>query len=219
MAMKKIISFDLDGTLVHGKYGDMVWNHGIPEEYARKYGMPFDEAKKLIRTQYEKVGETNIEWYHIEHWLKKFDLDILPKTLLDRFESYIELFPDTKEVLEALMETYTLIVASNAARIFVEKELTYSNLTSHFSHIISATSDYCMVKKEAGFYEKLCATLNVTPHEIVHVGDHRVFDFETPSRLGIDAYHFVPDHGEMGDQSQTNNGKTIYRLSDLLDKI
>ena len=217
--MKKIISFDLDGTLVHGKYGDMVWNHGIPEEYALKYEMSFEEAKKLIRAQYEEVGEANIEWYHIEHWLNKFDLPVSAKTLLDRFESHIEPFPDTKEVLEALMETYTLIVASNAARIFVDKELSYANLTSHFSHIISATSDYGMVKKEAGFYEKLCATLNASPDEIVHVGDHRVFDFEAPSRLGIDAYHIVYDPPAASGESSGKNGKTIYRLSDLLDKI
>jgi len=217
--MKKIISFDLDGTLVHGKYGDLVWNQGIPEEYARKYGMPFEEARHLIRSQYEEVGETNIEWYHIELWLKKFALDIPAKTLLDRYESHIEAFPDTKEVLEALTEKYTLIVASNAARIFVDKELSYTKLASHFSHIISATSDYGMVKKEAGFYEKLCTTLNISPHEIVHVGDHRVFDFETPSLLGIDAYHFAPDQQEARDRSQVNNGKTLYCLSDLLDKL
>jgi putative hydrolase of the HAD superfamily len=217
--MKKIISFDLDGTLVHGKYGDMVWNHGIPEEYSRKYGMSFEDAKKLIRAQYEEVGEANIEWYHIELWLRKFDLNIPAKSLLDRYESYIELFSDTREVLEALTETHTLIVASNAARIFVDKELSYTNLSSHFTHIISATSDYRMVKKEKGFYEKLCATLNISPHEIVHVGDHRVFDFETPSQLGIDAYHFVPDQEETRDQSQGNNGKTLHRLSELLDKL
>ncbi|MCK7504271.1 MAG: hypothetical protein MZV70_09385 [Desulfobacterales bacterium] len=81
--------------MVHGKYGDMVWNHGIPEEYARKYGMPFEDAKRLIRAQYEEVGEANIEWYHIELWLRKFDLPVSAKTLLDRYESYIELFPDT----------------------------------------------------------------------------------------------------------------------------
>lgn len=217
--MKKIVSFDLDGTLVHGKYGDMVWNHGIPEEYARKYGMSFEEARHLIRSQYEEVGETNIEWYHIELWLRKFDLPVSAKTLLDRYEAYIELFPDTRDVLETLAKTYTLIVASNAARIFVNKELSYANITSHFTHIISATSDYGMVKKEAGFYEKLCSTLRISPHELVHVGDHPVFDFETPSRLGIDAYHFAPDHGETGDKVQTNNGKRLYCLSDLLEKI
>ncbi|MFZ2800831.1 MAG: HAD family hydrolase [Syntrophorhabdus sp.] len=217
MTMKKIISFDLDGTLVHGKYGNMVWNHGIPQEYSRKHGMPFKEAEQLIRHQYEEVGEANIKWYHIEYWLKRFDLPVSAKTLLDRFESYIEVFPDTKEVLEALKNTYTLIVASNAAQIFVQKELSYANLTSYFTHIISATSDYCMVKKEIRFYEKLCDTLSISPYEIVHVGDHHIFDFETPSQLGIDAYHFVPDHKDSSNQSHTDNGKTIHCLSDLLN--
>ncbi len=177
---------------------------GIPEEYARKYGMPFEEAKRLVRAQYEEVGDTNIEWYHIELWLKKFDSLYFQAPFSTDMRHISKPFLTPRRFLRPLRQTYTLVVASNAARIFVEKELTYSNLTSYFSHIISATSDYGMVKKEAVFYEKLCATLNATPHDIVHVGDHRVFDFETPSRLGIDAYHFVPDHGEMGDQSQTN---------------
>jgi putative hydrolase of the HAD superfamily len=217
--MKKIISFDLDGTLVHGKYGDIVWNKGIPEEYASKYGMTFQEAKHLIRTQYEAVGDTNIEWYNIDYWLAKFDLPVSAKTLLDRYEAHIEAFPDTLGVLKTLMATYTLVISSNAARIFVEKELAHTNLSHHFTHIISATTDYGMVKKEEGFYRKLCATLNVSPHEIVHVGDHRVFDFEAPSRLGIDAYHIVYDPPEASDGSPGKNGKTIYRLSDLLNKI
>jgi putative hydrolase of the HAD superfamily len=216
--MKKIISFDLDGTLVHGKYGDIVWNKGIPEEYARKYSMPFEEAKALIRAQYEAIGDTNIEWYNIDYWLERFNLPISAKTLLDRYEMHIEAFPDTLEVLQALVTNFTLVISSNAARIFVEKELSYVNLTSHFTHIISATTDYGMVKKEEKFYRKLCAALDVSPQEIVHVGDHRVFDFEAPTRLGIDAYHIVYDAPAPYD-SHANNGKTIYRLRDLLEAL
>ena len=50
--MKKVVSFDLDGTLVDAGYGDVVWNRGIPEEYAKKYCISFEEAKVLIRKQY-----------------------------------------------------------------------------------------------------------------------------------------------------------------------
>jgi HAD superfamily hydrolase (TIGR01549 family) len=217
--MKKIISFDLDGTLVHGKYGDIVWNQGIPEEYARKYGMTIEEAKQLIRAQYEAVGDTNIKWYNIDYWLKKFDLPISAYTLLKRYETHIEIFPDTIDVLQDLMTRYTLIIASNAARIFVEKELTYTDLSHHFAHIISATTDFGMVKKEEKFYQKLCNALNVLPHEIVHVGDHRIFDFEAPLSLGIDAYHIVYAQPSASDESSEKNGKTIYRLSDLLSEL
>ncbi|MBP1750119.1 MAG: HAD-superfamily hydrolase, subfamily variant 1 [Deltaproteobacteria bacterium] len=74
--MKKVISFDLDGTLVDARYGDMVWNHGIPEEYAKAYGMTFDDARAYIRTQYESVGDGDILWYEIRHWLTRFSLDV-----------------------------------------------------------------------------------------------------------------------------------------------
>jgi HAD superfamily hydrolase (TIGR01493 family) len=217
--MKKIISFDLDGTLVHGKYGDIVWNQGIPEEYAMKYCIPFEEAKKLIRAQYEAIGDAAIEWYNIDNWLRKFDLPVSANTLLNRYETSIEAFPDTQEVLQALKTKYTLIIASNAARIFVEKELAYTDLTHYFTHIISATTDYGMVKKDERFYERLCTTLNASPHEIVHVGDHLAFDFEAPSRLGIEAYHLVYDQSAGIDESPAKNGNVIVRLSDLLEKL
>lgn len=217
--MKKIISFDLDGTLVHGRYGDMVWNQGIPEEYSVKYGIPVEEAKRLIRAQYEAVGEANIEWYNIDYWLRKFRLAVEADALLERFESFIEPFPDTMEVLNALMTRYTLVVASNAARIFVEKELGYTNLSRYFSHIVSATTDFGMVKKEEGFYERLCTTLNISPHEVVHVGDHPIFDFEAPQRFGIEAYHLAYDQTPLDGDVPTGNGYVIHRLKELLDKI
>lgn len=217
--MKKIVSFDLDGTLVHGKYGDLVWNQGIPEEYAGKHGIRVEEAKRLIRAQYEAVGEADIDWYNIDHWLRKFDLAVEAHTLLDRFESFIEIFPDAVEVLDSLAAQYTLVIASNAARIFVEKELGYTDLNRYFSHVVSATTDFGMVKKGEGFYERLCTGLNVSPREVVHVGDHRIFDFEAPRRLGIEAYHVAYDQPPSSGSAQSGNGYVISRLKELLDRI
>ncbi|NLW35095.1 MAG: HAD family hydrolase [Syntrophorhabdus aromaticivorans] len=209
--MKKIISFDLDGTLVHGKYGDIVWNRGIPEEYAGKYGLTFDVAVSRVRERYEAVGDTRMEWYNIDYWLRRFDLSVTAAELLNRYESRIEPLPNTAEVLQALKGKYTLIIASNAARIFVEKELSHTGLGRYFDHVISATTDYGMVKKEEHFYRRLCRSLDVSPHEIVHVGDHRIFDFEAPLRLGIEAYHLAQD-GETGPG-------VIHNLRELLRKL
>ncbi|MDR2018180.1 MAG: HAD family hydrolase [Syntrophobacterales bacterium] len=191
--MKKIFSFDLDGTLVDGIYGDMVWNHGLPEVFARRYDISLEEAKTLTQKEYGTVGDGKLEWYDIDYWLERFDLPVSSGELLNRYEPYISLLPFVREVLETLQENYILVIASNAARIFVEKEVSHTDIGRHFSTIVSATSDYKIVKKGDSFYTRLLNDLGVSPHEIIHVGDHRIFDFEAPSRLGIESYHLCAD--------------------------
>jgi len=209
--MKKVISFDLDGTLVDGAYGNMVWLEGLPEHYATRYSLPIDDAKRLVKAEYDSIGEGDVLWYDMTYWLRRFDLVVSIPELLDRYSGYIRVLPNVAEVLEKLSREYILIVASNAARIFVEKELAHTGLARYFRHIISATSDFDMVKKDEEFFRRLCRTLNVLPTEMVHVGDHAVFDVVVPLRVGLDAFHYNPD-----DQS---DGAVIRNLRELLDRL
>ena len=121
------------------------------------------------------------------------------------------MLPHVAEVIEALHEKYRLVIASNAARIFVEKELGHTGFERYFSPVISATSDFGMVKKEEGFYRRLAAVLGVSPAEMVHVGDHAVFDFEIPRLVGIDSYHYNP--------AAVPNGTVINDFMELLEKL
>jgi putative hydrolase of the HAD superfamily len=209
--MKKVISFDLDGTLVHGRFGDMVWHQGIPEHYAQKYGVPLDAAQKLVLKEYEAIGDSNLLWYDVDWWIRKFGLPVSAVTLLDTYASHIEVIPHAIDVLKALRERYRLVIASNAGRIFVEKELEHAGFGSYFERVISATSDLGMVKKEERFYRTLCATLGVAPFELAHVGDHAVFDYEVPRSLGIESYRYHPA-GE-------NDGTVINDLRELLRRL
>lgn len=213
--MKKIISFDLDGTLVNAIFGDMVWNHGIPLEYSKKNNMSFGEAKNLIRKQYEAVGDADLLWYEIDRWLEKYQLSVTAGELLQRYESQIEPILYAQEVLEYLDQKYILVIASNAPRIFVDKELDYTGFRRYFTRIISATSDCKMVKKEERFYQWLCEALQVLPDEIIHVGDHPVFDHDVPSRVGIESYCLMSDLFHK-DSSDLNGRRTIKSLKELM---
>lgn len=183
--MIKVVSFDLDGTLVTQKFGDMVWNHGIPLEFSKKYGIPFDEARRMILSEYASVGDENPLWYDIDYWVKRFGLDVSVKELLNRYEKFIELREGVIETLRDLKGRFNLILSSNASRVFVEKELSYTGLKRFFDFSFSATSDFGMVKKDAGFFRKILEILNLREDEMIHIGDNKIFDFHVPASIGI----------------------------------
>jgi putative hydrolase of the HAD superfamily len=209
--MKKVISFDLDGTIVDAVYGNAVWLEGIPEKYAGRYGISLEEAKRTVKKEYDSVGEAYLLWYDIDYWLQRFDLAVSVADLLDQYAGCIRLLPNVADVIRALSEKYSLVIASNAARIFVEKELAHTGLAHYFDRVISATSDFEMVKKQKEFFDRLCLTLNVSPAELVHVGDHAEFDVEVPSKAGIECYHYCP--------SSPKNGRVIHDFLELLEKL
>ena len=106
----KIISFDLDGTLVTDVFSQVVWHQGIPQLYAEKCGCSLRDAQHFILKEYSKVGDTQLEWYDIHYWLDFFGLDVDWKTLLDRFKNLIATYPEVEEVLTYLSRGHRLVI-------------------------------------------------------------------------------------------------------------
>ncbi len=210
--MLKIISFDMDGTLVDPEFTDWVWLHGIPFLYAGKTGLPFEEAKHYVVEEYLKVGEGAIEWYDIKYWFSFFKLDTSWKDLMSRYADKIKVFPDVHDTLDQLRGRASVILTSNAGREFIDLEMETTGLRRYFDHVFSATSDFGEVKKTAGFYRRICEILGVSSREMAHVGDHYEFDYLVPQSLGIHAFYL--------DRSGEKKGECILRdLRDLEEKL
>lgn len=194
----KVISFDLDGTLVDHTFADLVWHEGMARLYAQKEAIGLEEAKKQILEAYDEVGDGALQWYDLGFWFRRFGLQGSPHDLLRQYAEAVRVYPEVHEVLGRLGKRYRLVVLSNASREFIEVELERGGLSEHLSIVLSAVSDFGMVKKEPEFYRRACEFIGVSPQEVVHVGDHEEFDKEVPEKVGIRSFLLRRDGSREG---------------------
>jgi putative hydrolase of the HAD superfamily len=209
----RIVSFDMDGTLTDISFVDSVWLEGIPGLYALKNGLSFEDAKSIVMNEYGKVGRKRLEWYDLSYWIGKLSLGISSTEILSRFQHKICVFPEVHEVLEKLKDMgFRLIIVTNARREFVDLELEKTKIGRYFERVFSATSDFGLIKKTVSLYKKVCSICEVSPNEMVHVGDDECFDFEVPNRLGIMAF-YLDRTGKRSEES------VIHSLREIDEKL
>ncbi|CAD7771972.1 GMP/IMP nucleotidase YrfG [Candidatus Methanoperedenaceae archaeon GB50] len=84
------VLLDLDGTLLDKYFDDYFWETLVPEKYAQKYGLSFQEAKEKVVALYQRE-EGTLNWTDLDFWSKKLALDpsCLKKTNspFDRYSS------------------------------------------------------------------------------------------------------------------------------------
>ncbi|UCG64583.1 MAG: HAD family hydrolase [Deltaproteobacteria bacterium] len=200
MNKKKLISFDLDCTLIDPTYNTFVWEIGIPQLYAKKYQVSLSEAASSVISEYQRVGDGAIEWYDIAYWFRFFELPGSWQDLMEEHRDKVRLFPEVKAVMEDLAPSYHLIIISNAAREFVEIETKETEIANYFVRTFSTTSDFGQVKKTPECYEEILGIMGTKPSNAIHVGDHYEFDYLIPKQLGIEAYYLDRDGKKPEDQ-------------------
>lgn len=198
MNTRRLVSFDLDSTLVDPTYTAFVWEIGIPQLYAKKHRVSLSKATSRVISEYQRVGDGSLEWYDIAYWFEYFELPGTWKDLMEEHRDKIKLFPEVKGVVEDLAQSFHLIVISNAAREFVELELKETGIATYFIRTFSTTSDFGQVKKTPECFEAILKEMGVTPSQAIHVGDHYEFDYSIPRRLGINAYFLDRDGKKEG---------------------
>jgi len=207
----RIISFDLDGTLVSSDFVNEVWLEKIPEIYAKENGISIKDAKEYIEKEYLKIGERNLEWYDIKYWLKKFNLNHSYKEIFEECRNKLKLYPEVEWVLNKLKNKY-LIIISNAAREFIEFEVSELNLKSKFKKIFSSVSDFGRVKKDGDVYKKICKFLEIECNKMIHIGDNLEFDYMAAKQAGIEAFYL--------DRKSMKRGEYVVRnLKEFYEKI
>jgi len=180
----KVISFDVDGTLVRENFNDLIWRGEVPFLYAQKNKISFEKAKKIVEGEYNRVGEENPRWYDIKFWVDYFKLNVSYKDIISKHESKIEVYPDVTPTLEKLKRKYQLIIITMMPSEFLAPKL--KKIGNHFDYAFSTISEFNDLKTSRG-YMRICERLRVSPSRLLHIGDQWEFDYIAPRRINMDA--------------------------------
>ena len=183
----RVVSFDMEGTLIDHSYSKQIWEGDIPALYAEAHGIPLEDARRRVLSEYAEVGEGQPEWYDVGYWWKRLGLPHYWRDLPRRRKGECNVYPDVPDALTRLGKRYPLIVSSNTIRELLKIQL--ECIEYPFSKIFSAPTDFHAVKKAPDFYQRVCDELGIAPTELAHVGDHEEFDYIAPKKLGVRAYH------------------------------
>jgi putative hydrolase of the HAD superfamily len=201
MGRIRVVSFDMEGTLIDSRFSDLIWETDIPELYGWEHGIGLDEARERVLKEYKQVGDERPEWYDAAYWFGRLGLRAELRDLLERRQGDCRVYQEASGVLERLRGNYKLIISSNTMREFLDFQL--PKLPAAFDHVFSATSDFGIVKKSEDFYSRVCSVLRVQPDAVAHVGDNQRFDYEAPTKLGVHAFHL--------DRSGLSRGSDVVR--------
>jgi len=207
----KIVSFDVDGTLIKSDFNDLIWQKEIPSLYAKKERISFTEAHKEIARKYEKVGEKNIRWYDINFWLQSLNLNVKWKEILSKYEDKIKLYPDVLPALKRLKKKFPLIIITGMPTELLTPKL--KKIGNYFVHSFSTISEFKNVKTPS-VYLKICQKLKVSPEKILHIGDHWEFDYLYPRGIGIKTIFIDRENEKKGEWII----KDLRELESLLNK-
>ena len=144
----RYISFDMDGTLIDFNFNNAFYNQKIPELYAKKHGVSFDEAKRHVEGEYNSMSQEDLDWYRPDYWAKLFRLGDAREIMMG-LRNHINFYPDSLPVIKALGKKYGLVMITNMTQDMLGIKLGVNGLGKLFtkSCIASVTNFHSVIGK------------------------------------------------------------------------
>lgn len=188
----KVVSLDLDGTLVEETFDNAIWFEEIPQRYAAKHALPLPQATERVLAEYRAL-RGHPRWTDMAFWFERFALGDWRDAVAAR-QHLIRLYPEVAEVLRALLPRYRLVIITQAEHKFHELKLRTLRLGEQplraaFEAVFATPDHFGKLAKDEEVYREVLRRLGIAPHEMLHVGDHSEYDVAVPRALGIHALH------------------------------
>lgn len=162
------ILLDMDGTILDKYYDDFFWEVYVPQKYAEKNQITFEEAQKILFAMY-KAEEGTLNWTDINFWSQKTGLDI--PTLKKEIDHLIAPHPDSEEFLEKInFNGNKVYLVTNAHNWVMELKLKKTGFYRYFQHCFTSF-DIGYPKESLKFWKVLFDKTGINPNKTLLVDD------------------------------------------------
>ena len=175
------VLLDMDGTLLDLHFDNHFWLEYVPQCYAERQDIPFEQARIELLQRYNDISGT-LEWYCIDHWSRELELDIA--LLKEEVSHLIAVHPHVVDFLVALRNAGKRIaLVTNAHQKSLRLKMEKTQLHGHFDNIISA-HDLGHAKEAQKFWHSLQAVEPFDPRRTLFVDDSESV-LKSAQRYGI----------------------------------
>jgi len=162
------VLLDLDGTLLDKYFDDYFWEVLVPEKYAQKYGLSFQEAKEKVMALYQRE-EGTLNWTDLNFWSKKLGLDL--SALKEQIAHLIDTHPYVVDFLKFLKQMgKKVFLVTNAHYKSLSLKLKRTQLGLYFDEVICAF-DIGLSKEDKKFWRRLKEKLKLDPLHTLFIDD------------------------------------------------
>lgn len=231
MKRYKCLFFDLDHTLIdtRGQYDkglalvlNELYGEGIPDGYQQH----FMTHHNALWKQYDR-REITMEELRRERFLRAWKDFGIERTIVEAdafhdaydatFETTLEVFPGTEELLRDLAGDHLLGIVTNGSPDLQWRKTKIAKLDRFFNEpdiIISARIG--AAKPHPSVYEAACKQLGVGKSEALMIGDSFLSDVQGARTFGMDAVWYSPDGHILAEQSQYTDQEPVWTQPDEL---
>jgi len=162
------VLLDMDGTLLDKYFDDYFWETLVPEKYAQKYGLSFQEAKEKVIALYQRE-EGTLNWTDLNFWSKKLGLDL--SALKEQIAHLIDTHPYVVDFLKFLKQMgKKVFLVTNAHYKSLNLKLKHTQLGLYFDGVICAF-DIGLSKEDKRFWRRLQEKLKFDPSHTLFIDD------------------------------------------------
>ena len=146
------VLLDMDGTLLDLHFDNYFWLQHLPEKYALKNRISFEQALARVKALSESLYGS-LQWYCLDYWSDELGMDV--EKLKRDIGHMIKQRPYCQEFLTYLnrMEKHILLV-TNAHPKALELKVASSGLADFIEKFISS-HEFELAKENEGFWAKL----------------------------------------------------------------